>query len=572
MIKVDSDGSCLPYAVSRCLIGKEILYDVLRQVLFEELDAHEEFYSKVFRQSMDDATWKQHWTTILEEARPTRGMRTGRWLGPGEHLVAMANVIARPILLLDELSAMKRSDGVSCGLFLPSRLTRAEVLERNFGLTPSPIVIAWASEKKNHFVALIRTALSKEERRDIFLDDSFLPNDLAVGIERSCFKAEGKVQTKRNELRQMEMPIQVPTSGFNEFVSLGDSETGEEIRVAVPPGTKPGSTFQAKFMRPPGALERSWMRLVLENSFTPRTRALQTLKLVIENLVDAFLSGDFSKVAKVSKLKLDNALVKNNIVVASGGVEFLLACGFAKLEGGEDANSIEFKAAAFDERLIAVRDALRQACAEGGIAKVRDVEGEVKAGMEKELFGSRPACYIPKQSGAPDEDVWGEAREEYGFDSLDASAKTAAGSRRSRGVWIFGAAGMSHEAERKKLVESLMQGLRRDFETVSRNSELAKVDWDDVIMYNKRLMHVRCPDCEQDQEWTGPVDGMHAEMHSQTCSKCSKPLKAEMTGARKLLRFVGACAMEGEFGATRCTKCGSLNFGNEPCATCMGSA
>jgi len=32
-VKVDSDGSCLPYAVSRCLVGKEILYDALRDML-----------------------------------------------------------------------------------------------------------------------------------------------------------------------------------------------------------------------------------------------------------------------------------------------------------------------------------------------------------------------------------------------------------------------------------------------------------------------------------------------------------------------------------------------------------
>ena len=411
VIKVDSDGSCLPYAVSRCLIGKEILYDILRQALHEELLLNERFYEKMFRQGMNDETWKLYWDNILSESIPTRGTRTGRWLGPGEHLVGMANVLARPILLLDGLENMKRFDGVSCGLFLPSRLSREEVLERNFGVAPSPIVIAWASEKKNHFVSLIRTSLSNEYERELFLAPSFLPIDVANAIERSCFKAEGKpISDERNSLRSMEMPIQVPISGPKEFVQLKDSETNEEIKIAVPKNVNPGETFQAKFFRPPSKLEHSWMKLLIENSATPRFRAISTLKLIIENLVDAFLANDFARIQKVSRLKLDNNLIKSNISNANGALDLLFSIGFELIE----PQVIEIKPSGFNESLINVRDALR-ACAAMKIDKLRDIEGEVAAGKESELFGPRPACSLLN---------WDDAREMYGFDALDTVSKS----------------------------------------------------------------------------------------------------------------------------------------------------
>jgi hypothetical protein len=295
---------------------------------------------------------------------------------------------------------------------------------------------------------------------------------------------------------------------------------------------------------------------------------LQTLKLIIENLVDAYLSNDFAKVQKVSKLKWDNHLVKANILCCCGGLEFLMASGFVK--SAEDASVIEFKG--FDEKLIMIRDALRTCCAiQNGSSTVRDVEGEIKSGKEQSLFGPRPACYGVAEQPKEWNDVWADVREIFGSDGPDASPKNSSQSRRTAGVWIFSGAGLLHEAERKKLVDSLMLGVRKDFETVSKNSELDKVDWDDVLMYNKRLMHVRCPECEQDQEWTGPVDGMSSELHVQACSKCSKPLSAQMTGARKLLSFVGACAVDGEFGATRCEKCAALGLGKtlENCTVCV---
>ena len=88
-----------------------------------ELESNKEFYKAQFGQGMADDAFEEHFKAIVEEARPTHGQRTGRWLGPGEHLTAMANLLSRPILLLDA----DMSQPLYCGLHLPLRKTRAEV-------------------------------------------------------------------------------------------------------------------------------------------------------------------------------------------------------------------------------------------------------------------------------------------------------------------------------------------------------------------------------------------------------------------------------------------------------------
>lgn len=545
VIKVDSDGSCLPYAVSRCLIGKEILYDVLREALHGELVSNEPFYQQMFGGEMSDETWRNHFEEVCIEALPTRGGRTGRWLGPGEHLVGMANVLARPILLVDHIAKLTNEfDGQSCGMFLPSRLTREQVLARNNGRPPGPICIAWANEKRNHFVSLIRSN-PEEDLQVRFLHEGFLSTTLSNAVELACF---GKPNA-----RKVEMQLQVPRTGARDYVMLTDSESGKEVKVPVPVDVKPGDSFQAKFNRPVGILELAWMRLLVCNAKTQRARAIKTLKLIVDNLCDAYLTTNFAQMDKVSKLKLDNAMVRASLIVASGAVDLLLAMGFEDKQQG----TLEFRG--FGERTVLIRDALR--CAAAEVDTLGDLQGEVPAGQEIKLFGSAPCCLRLS---------WQEAREIYACDGPETSAKLATKSRETAGVWCFG---HMYSAQAQLEVDAMMQSVRADFESLARNSELASVDWDDAVMFNQRLMHVQCPDCAQDQEWNGPVDGIKSEMHLQQCSKCARPLAAEMTGARKLLSFVGACAVDGTMGATRCAKCRALQIGKETkCNTCCSMA
>mmetsp|Transcript_39280 Transcript_39280/g.90478 ORF Transcript_39280/g.90478 Transcript_39280/m.90478 type:complete len:926 (+) Transcript_39280:684-3461(+) len=111
---------------------------------------------------MDEETWERHWGDIVAAAAPTHGEFVGpeRWLGR-EHIFGLANVLARPILLVDAAVSM---DGEFSGMFLPLRHTRAEVLARSNGRFPSPLCIGWAGAAHNHYVSLVRLEVSEDER------------------------------------------------------------------------------------------------------------------------------------------------------------------------------------------------------------------------------------------------------------------------------------------------------------------------------------------------------------------------------------------------------------------------
>ena len=544
VVKVDSDGSCLPYAVSRCLVGKEILYDALRQALVEELTENEAFYRAKFEQGMSDETWAAHFAQVVDEARPTFGARTGRWLGPGEHVLAMANVLGRPILVLDELEAMKR-DHHACGLFLPLRLSREEILARARpkGVLPGPIVIGWASPAHNHFVSLLRCA--PDDPRDSCIKG--LPQGTWNEVERIVYGATG-----RTFEMPLTVPLNIPPGGA---CVLRDESTKQEIRVPIPADKKPGDTFTAKVTRPSPPLERALVTLVGENGKTARNRALKTLETLVANLVDAALSGNAQQLAKCSRVKLDNALIQANVVAVPGALDVLAALGFNSVAG-----ELVF-GAVVDAEFVNKRDVV--AYLSRTLVDVPSVpgDGEVTAGMEAELFGPEPAAMG---------DSWAAARETFASDASDASPKRAAAARREGGVWIFGT-GRVLSDERKAFVDSLVTALRGNYEDLAAGTDLAKVEWDNLFLYNRRLTFVRCPDCNEDQDWTGPVDGSYAEAHIQDCAKCGKRLKAEMTGARKILAFVAdASSGQGVFApAYRCSACERLNLGgNEACWKC----
>jgi hypothetical protein len=162
-IKVDDDGSCMPHAVSVSLTGQELYFDALRLDLKCELEDNAGFYQSMFAQTMDESTWTEYWNEICNEAGPTLGKRTTRWLGP-EHVLGLATVLARPVLVLDELSKLQDPEFIGSGLFLPLRL----LAEHKPLRSTWPITVAWASAARNHFVSLVQT------RPDIDTQLSFL--------------------------------------------------------------------------------------------------------------------------------------------------------------------------------------------------------------------------------------------------------------------------------------------------------------------------------------------------------------------------------------------------------------
>lgn len=143
---VKADGSCLTHALSRGITGIELFYDVLRDEICEELEKNSYWYkaNTPVGRLADDETWTD---TIMPEhlraAAATRGQPVGidRYL-EDIHILALSNVLRRPILLLDTLRNMGTgSAGSVAGMTLPLRLSRADILLANDGRMPSPLVI-----------------------------------------------------------------------------------------------------------------------------------------------------------------------------------------------------------------------------------------------------------------------------------------------------------------------------------------------------------------------------------------------------------------------------------------------
>ena len=139
-ISVQGDGNCLFHAVSRALIGYETLYAVLREAVFKELTTHRDWHIEhAFGGSAE---------AFDDEMR--NADRNGSFV-PVQHLVALANVIKRPVVLLSSLEDMRlRADVAGTTVYLPGRLDTAHCC-------PNPLLLAWSSPARNHFVPLCRT-------------------------------------------------------------------------------------------------------------------------------------------------------------------------------------------------------------------------------------------------------------------------------------------------------------------------------------------------------------------------------------------------------------------------------
>ena len=138
-VHVDGDGNCLFHSVSRALIGFETLYHVLRVKVFEELRVNREWYVRhLFFGAAE-----------MFDADLINAEQSGVW-APVTHLVALANVIRRPIALLcslEDLAAQPEKAGSA--VYLPARHEAHECCSH-------PLLLAWASGEYNHYVPLCR--------------------------------------------------------------------------------------------------------------------------------------------------------------------------------------------------------------------------------------------------------------------------------------------------------------------------------------------------------------------------------------------------------------------------------
>lgn len=165
-LKVQSDGSSLPHAISKGLVGFELYYDCFRADLQRELRNHEEWYRRILplgRLLTTDVAWNAKWSEIVEAAAPTRGRRVlSENSLDGIHILAIANILRRPVLLLDTPEMMARitaSEINNCGMYLPLRHPRESVLS-GFNRCVGPLVIGWQSPSHSHLVALVQKRMS----------------------------------------------------------------------------------------------------------------------------------------------------------------------------------------------------------------------------------------------------------------------------------------------------------------------------------------------------------------------------------------------------------------------------
>eukprot|EP01130_Rhizamoeba_saxonica_P015070 TRINITY_DN6690_c0_g1_i2.p1 TRINITY_DN6690_c0_g1~~TRINITY_DN6690_c0_g1_i2.p1 ORF type:complete len:446 (-),score=84.89 TRINITY_DN6690_c0_g1_i2:57-1394(-) len=142
------DGNCLLHALSRTLYGVEIYQGVLREMLCEELVTHKEFYMNSASKDHEDEDGyeEEEYQVFIENAR-----RGGSYLG-FIHIFALANITRRPIIVYAserDTAMFGMNEQGAAGTFLPTRIGIENCI------TCTPLVICWANETKNHFVAMI---------------------------------------------------------------------------------------------------------------------------------------------------------------------------------------------------------------------------------------------------------------------------------------------------------------------------------------------------------------------------------------------------------------------------------
>ena len=173
-IHSDGDGHCLVHAISRGVIGRELLWHSLRQNLKDHLQQENIKYQGLFRDFVDADEWEE----IINEADPNYHPETNEPFGlRNMHVFGLANVLHRPIILLDSLEGMQSSGDYS-GIFLPV-LVPSENCKFQQSLN-KPLAIAWSSSARNHFVPLVgvRDSALPKIPRSLLPKAWGLPNEL----------------------------------------------------------------------------------------------------------------------------------------------------------------------------------------------------------------------------------------------------------------------------------------------------------------------------------------------------------------------------------------------------------
>lgn len=179
-VHVDGDGHCLVHAISRCLVGRELFWHALRTNMRDHLVSNLDRYQASLQDFVSGIEWEEVVAEADAEYRPAYGEAHG--LG-NIHIFALANVLRRPIILLDGTEGMQSSGDYSA-TFLPCLYKPEECQgKKEGGELNSPIVIAWSSHGRNHFVPLVAV----KSRAPALLPKSLLP-DVWGGFDQEMLR------------------------------------------------------------------------------------------------------------------------------------------------------------------------------------------------------------------------------------------------------------------------------------------------------------------------------------------------------------------------------------------------
>ncbi|GBM38732.1 Deubiquitinating protein VCIP135 [Araneus ventricosus] len=149
-IHTDGDGHCLVHAISRALVGRELFWHPLRCSLKKHFETNLDKYKELFKDFIDT----EEWQSIIDECDPEFKPPEGELHGLRNiHIFGLANVLRRPIILLDSLECMKKCGDYSA-IFLPGLVDAAGCKGRD-KTSNKPICIAWSSYSHNHYIPLV---------------------------------------------------------------------------------------------------------------------------------------------------------------------------------------------------------------------------------------------------------------------------------------------------------------------------------------------------------------------------------------------------------------------------------
>ena len=306
-VQVDGDGNCLVHAVSRCLVGKEVLWAALRAHIAAELTEFSAWYIDTaglleadIQGCVQAATQDQEY---LESV----------------HVLALANVLRRPIFMLSPEAAGVESG--FHGVFLPRRHTPAEC--REGGAMPPPIVLGFvphqmAAGMPNHFVYLAAGTRNQSALAEVPAVASVVDLFNGALTGAGCVNSVGLLPTAEVACRySTAIAVTVPEA----------ADVGQTLKM---PGTVNGS-FKAIAATEGGTAPRccvvSPLLELLAAPLEPRQRALQKLSQIF-TAVDSRRNSTAARLAKACTVPLHLPGIQRDIVQVPGAVEMLLLAGF----------------------------------------------------------------------------------------------------------------------------------------------------------------------------------------------------------------------------------------------------